>query len=253
MKVRAFVFDSAYQVVTWVLIAVAIAALFLCVSKGNHKGILWSAVALLICVEIMVALIAERYIAPDAPQLPSDRPWLSVEVMPDGPITFQNGTQATIPIKYRLTNMGRAPANDVRMKSDIVFPVFGSLPIARQRQIAQQPRAASLPFSSGVVFEGAPVEYRMAHIVSVSQMMEFATEEMKRVNPDVEWTRPYIVGCINYTFGQSAFSGETGFIYEIQTRSVENPKITLMLRINVDVPEERLVFEKHTLGGDYAK
>jgi hypothetical protein len=253
MKLRAFLFDSAYQVVTWVLIALAIAALFLFLSKGNHKGILWSVIALLVCVEVMVGLIAERYMTPDAPRPPIDRPWLSVEVIPDGPITFQNGTQATIPIKYRLTNMGHSPANDVRIKSEIVFPAFGNLPIDRQRQIAKQSRSASLPFSSGVVFEGAPVEYRTAHIVSVSQMMEFATEEMKNVNPVIEWTRPYVVGCINYTFGQSAFTGETGFIYEIQVRSIENPKITLMLRINADVPEERLVFERHTLGGDYAK
>jgi hypothetical protein len=185
-------------------------------------------------------------------QPPADRPWLSIEVAPDGPIIFQNGTQATIPVKYRLTNTGHSPANDVRMKFDIVFPAFGSSPINRQRQIAQQPRAASLPFSSGVVFAGAPAEYQTAHIVSIDQMMEFATEEMKKNGP-VEWTQPYIVGCINYTFGQSAFTGETGFIYEIKTRSIDNPKITLLLKINADVPEERLVFERYILGGDYAK
>ena len=104
---RAFLFESAYQVVTWVFITISIAAVFYFLAKGNHRGVLWSVITMVICVAIMIGLIADRYVVSDAPILPTDRPWLSVDVIPAGPITFEKGG-ATFPIVYRITNRGHS-------------------------------------------------------------------------------------------------------------------------------------------------
>ena len=106
------------------------------------------------------------------------------------------------------------------MKAALFFPRFGDNPIDRQKEICQR---NWLPFISGVVFPGTPAEFGVIDHADINKMGEFATEEMKKNSPDgeVEWTAPYIGGCLTYTFGQqgASFTGETGFLYEIQVVS----------------------------------
>jgi hypothetical protein len=54
-------FESVFQVVTWVGIAVAIAAIFYFLSKDNLRGAIWSSAALACAVAVMLAIIADRY------------------------------------------------------------------------------------------------------------------------------------------------------------------------------------------------
>ena len=61
MKSVNFIFDSIYQIVTWVFIACAIAALFYCLSKGNTRGVIWSFVGLICSVVVMIGIIADDH------------------------------------------------------------------------------------------------------------------------------------------------------------------------------------------------
>jgi hypothetical protein len=152
MNFKAFMFDSTYQIITWVLIALAVGSIFYYKSQGSNRGIIWSIVALIIFIALMVGMIADRYVSEDqdTETSPADRPWLSIEITPNGPITYQGTESATIPLSYRITNTGRSPANNVQLKVDVVFPTFGSNPLVKQQQICEQ--SGGIPFPSAVIF-----------------------------------------------------------------------------------------------------
>jgi hypothetical protein len=62
MNVRAFLFDSAYQLITWVCIALSIGSIFYFLGKGYWRGALWAFVILLVSIVVMLGLLADRYI-----------------------------------------------------------------------------------------------------------------------------------------------------------------------------------------------
>ncbi|MEY2520904.1 MAG: hypothetical protein QOF24_2663 [Verrucomicrobiota bacterium] len=61
MNVGDFLFDSAYQIVTWVLIAISIGSFFYFLSKGSGRGMMWSGAGLICSITAMLALLADRY------------------------------------------------------------------------------------------------------------------------------------------------------------------------------------------------
>src|ERR1700736_4090127 len=60
-RTAAFLFDSAYQIVTWVCIAGSFLAMSYFLSKDNMRGAYWSGVVLLIFVVLMLALLGDRH------------------------------------------------------------------------------------------------------------------------------------------------------------------------------------------------
>jgi hypothetical protein len=61
MNIQDFLFDSIYQVVTWVCIALAIGSIFYFASKSSNRGVMWSITALLCFVTIMIGIMADRH------------------------------------------------------------------------------------------------------------------------------------------------------------------------------------------------
>ena len=61
MKMINFVFESLYQVVTWVFIGLTIGGIFYFLSKGNIRGVVWSSVGLICFVVIMIGIVADHY------------------------------------------------------------------------------------------------------------------------------------------------------------------------------------------------
>lgn len=62
----------------------------------------------------------------------------------------------------------------------------------------------------------------------------------------------FLVGCVDYRFGDEPAHHQTGFIYEVHALDPNNPKIVLAMRIDQDTPAERLAIIKSVMGGDYA-
>ena len=58
---KDFLLDYSYQVLTLVLIALAIGCIFLFITKGYWRGVLWSGFALICCMEAMLCLIAQHH------------------------------------------------------------------------------------------------------------------------------------------------------------------------------------------------
>jgi hypothetical protein len=81
-KIINFLFDSVYQVVTWVWIAVSISAFFYYASKqtGGGRGMVWSAVSLFCSILVMVSLIAKQHFSkPETKERPEL--WIDKTVM----------------------------------------------------------------------------------------------------------------------------------------------------------------------------
>lgn len=60
MNVRDFLFESIYEVVTWVFIALSIGGIFYFAST-NRKRVRWSIIALIFSIVMMIGLIAQRH------------------------------------------------------------------------------------------------------------------------------------------------------------------------------------------------
>jgi len=60
MNITDFLFESAYQIVTWVLIGLSIGFFIFYLGKGNSRGILWSLISLFVWIIVMVGIIADR-------------------------------------------------------------------------------------------------------------------------------------------------------------------------------------------------
>ncbi len=60
-KITNFLFDSVYQVVTWVWIAVSISAFFFFASNKSTRGMVASAISLLVAVITMLSLMAKKH------------------------------------------------------------------------------------------------------------------------------------------------------------------------------------------------
>jgi hypothetical protein len=60
-KWRRILFDSAYQVVTWIWIGMSIGSYFYYLSKASSQGALWSMVSLVCSGVVMIVLVASQY------------------------------------------------------------------------------------------------------------------------------------------------------------------------------------------------
>jgi hypothetical protein len=261
MKLRAFLFDSAYQVVTWVLIALSIGAIFFFLSQQNYRGAIWSGVALLVCIGIMLGLLAVRYVtewkAANVPLPPTNRPWLNVEVAPGGPIVYRQQKAEIaifIPVTYRVINRGHSPSSDIELKATVFFARPGDLPIERQRKICEW-KEEGHPFRPGVVFPATPEEYKVTYSYPISYLKKAGESPSYPPGYEVNHFDAYVGGCIRYPCGGTPiFYGETGFLYEIQVHDERNPATTIVPEIGKEIPLERLTFRRYFPGGgEWAK
>jgi hypothetical protein len=60
MKLHEFLFESVWQVVTWVCIGLSAAFLVGHFFKGNNRGIMWSVIFLTIFILLMLGMVADR-------------------------------------------------------------------------------------------------------------------------------------------------------------------------------------------------
>lgn len=79
---RTILFESAYDLVTWVLIALAVGSVLLFYSTKNWRGLLWAGCALVCLTAIMVALKAQHHISVFAEQPPTPSPALTATPTP---------------------------------------------------------------------------------------------------------------------------------------------------------------------------
>jgi hypothetical protein len=108
--IRRFLFDSAYQVVTWIWIGFSIGAFFYYLSKNSGQGVLWSVVSLACSAIVMIVLIANQHFGAQDDQ---ERPELFVEQVIIEP--FQVGKPETVSLIFR--NRGKIVAEHVSIET----------------------------------------------------------------------------------------------------------------------------------------
>jgi hypothetical protein len=138
MNITDFLFESTYQIITWVCIACTIGSIFYFFSKEDYRGVVWGVVGLICSVTIMVGMIAIRYIphtkitVTSAPELKA-----AIHVEP-GPINnFDVGFRTSITVKIR--NNGPGTAYDVMSDVSIgilpyPFPSDYPFPLVAQQR-----------------------------------------------------------------------------------------------------------------------
>ncbi|HWX15370.1 MAG TPA: hypothetical protein VNY07_02175 [Chthoniobacterales bacterium] len=183
-----------------------------------------------------------------------DRPWLAIEVAPDGPITFAANGQANFPIKFTAyKSSGNIPANKAHVAADIVFPKVGDFitePINRRDEICNRSANSYDPFGFGTVF-AKPVEFETTFIVQASVM----AEQLASLSAGGQkFIGPSLVGCVTYTFeieGQE-FTGKTAFVYDILRTVPGRPKNVRFIPFGENVPEDEISVQK-LASGEFSK
>src|SRR5690348_8712395 len=79
-NLNAFLFESAFQVITWVCIGACFLSASIFFSKDNLRGVYWSGIFLAVFIFLMLGLIGDRHffqgkIKPPAKQKNIERPY----------------------------------------------------------------------------------------------------------------------------------------------------------------------------------
>ena len=88
----------------------------------------------------------------------------------------------------------------------------------------------------------------MTWVKPISEMKEAGINPGAPTIEQVKHFDAYVGGCITYTWGANpAFTGETGFLYEINVPSPTGGNI--VPEIGKEIPLERLAFRRYFGGG----
>jgi hypothetical protein len=177
----------------------------------------------------------------------ADRPWLSVDVVPNGPLTFE-GDNVNLVVRFIVRNTGRSAANEATINSKVIAPKLGANrnmyeeAINRQKEICVKEIPTIMPRT---VFPG--------DIYAADWTFDMGRNE---IEPNaIEGTKIFglfIVGCVNYRFGDEPTGYQTGFVREVHVFDPKTPGARYGLFLDEEVPADRLVFDVSTFGGDYA-
>lgn len=151
------------------------------------------------------------------------RPWVSVDLQPDGPFSYNADGGADIKLKITLQNTGRFPAISVepllRMYPSIFIPPFNFLEgqdqECRERVLPPVNKEKPVGF---VLFPGAP--FVMPYTVHLNkddfERSKFILPSGKHV---VNSIVPIIGGCFDYAFPEGGAHHQTGFVYFLKRRT----------------------------------
>jgi hypothetical protein len=109
-KMWEFLFDSAYQVVTWVWIGLSIASFFYYAGKDHVSGTRWSLVSLICSVIVMIILVANQHFFSRHSE-PAKRPELYINGSRMGPLSSGQPETVVLGIK----NRGQTTARNIRL------------------------------------------------------------------------------------------------------------------------------------------
>jgi hypothetical protein len=209
---------------------------------------------------IRVDALPKENVIPAPTPIPTltERPWLSVEVVPNGPILFSRGTP-NLSVKFIIKNDGHSVANEVTVRAQVFIAEWGNgensihtAPVKRQKTLCESLEQKVLHKQGVTIFPNKTEEMYSSFGLN-RQEMEAYRIAGKDGEVTVYGTVPVLVGCIDYAFGDKPFRGQTGFIYEAHIFDpARDPAHPLFIRIGNDVPMNKLALVKYFFGGDYA-
>ncbi len=244
--------DVSEVVAVWVqaLAAVASLALTAWLIWYSHRG--WQAAD-------KNAAAAERSaeIAASALAL-SQRAWLRVELLLDGPFVC-DGRTVSVRIIIRMKNFGKSPATNFGYRIALyadrsgrdVFEAFAER--EKMCQALREEGTANIGGSRTVVFPGETYDHRVQFAGTLPEPrrddVEFPTPEEMRLS-----YTPAIGGCVDYQFAGSGEHHQTGFMYTLWQREPDMSE-SRFIPFNygpITIQPDVLHLMSHPLGGSYA-
>jgi hypothetical protein len=250
---KRFLGNKVSMTPLWILSGIALAIAGLGGVLYHSKLIaLWAAFAGIVLSLAAITIWLHGIIRNEsnpATAMPADRPWVSVEVVPAGDITFAADGRATFPFAIKVNNFGRMPANKIGLVAEVICPrgnEFFQAPIKRRDQMCAKGVQYS-DFDFGTVFPTKDSEMIIGFDVNAHTIAGQFEPSQK-----VIW--PYFVGCLTYTFSDDGheFLGQTGFAYEI-SRSIPNQPGKRVISIGENIPQGEVLISKSTINADFAK
>jgi hypothetical protein len=233
---------------------------------GNKNWILYFPLAGIVLLIFYVGHIGIRSLEKNATNppkptvdMPPNRPWLAVDVVAAGDISFIANGSATIPLKITVNNSGRMPANDARLDAEMICPPFGNESLTgsmkRRDEICNEAIRHRFGASSfGTIFRDKSSELIISFVLDPQTMAAQVQSLHRPLEGDASkrdiWSNspkfiwPSLVGCVTYTFAASGheFIGQTGFVYEINR-----------IPMGENVSESEVVIRKPEINGDFAR
>jgi len=176
----------------------------------------------------------------------TERPWLTVEVIPSGPL-ISSGDVVKLSVTYRIRNIGHSPGNKATLYARFfVTGIEAQKYVLEEQKILCENLAASPQINPTTIFPDTPPtlfdwEYS---VVKNENLIESV--------PNTTFPVIFLIGCVDYVFGEPPTHHQTRFIYMVMRK---NPRIganPMGIAIGEDVPKNQVVLIKPTFGGDYA-
>jgi hypothetical protein len=183
----------------------------------------------------------------------AQRPWISVTVVPDGPLRCGNDS-ANVTFKVTMKNTGSSVATDVLVYGKL-FPLRGDPTTEidkRQCALCDKP-APWVIFSGFYVFPGEQREWGMGTstpITDIESEWIFYPED-----PSRKFISLYLVGCIDYRLSFSKEQHQTRFAYQLSRLPSAGGPVDIhdfgSFEVGKDVPCERLWLTPWLSSGNY--
>jgi len=182
---------------------------------------------------------------------PKERPWVGVDVAALDDIRFADDGSATVHLKFTANNSGRMPANNARIRAEVICPhsdnEFVNATIKRRDEICAEAIHRLDDPSLGTVFPGKTPELTWSFGVDAHTI----AAQFER---PTKFVCPFLVGCVTYTFSANGqeLLGQTGFVYEVRKGAPEVPGGVFCIPIGENVPRSEVFIFKST-NGDFAR
>ncbi len=146
----------------------------------------------------------------------SERPWVSVEAVPNSDLAFVNGKQPVLGLKFSLKNVGKSIAKGVQIDVKM-FPTSVALPVgldaaAKQRELCDHPQQRPVE-----QFDLFPIVQPAERVDSISAQP--SAVEQSASYPAGDKSRSfvgfYVVGCVSYRFSFGTEIHQTRFAYHL--------------------------------------
>jgi hypothetical protein len=165
--------------------------------------------------------------------LADQRPWLRIDAVVAGPITWK-ADSVNMRFVFGLENVGRTPALNARIDVELLLEPGDMRLDQEQRRIAD--KARSLPPHMGfTIFPGRRLEFSYGLAAGPA---ELAAAAAGMGGSDL--LMPHVLGCASYYHSASPeLSHQTGFIYEVVWRRPQEG-VRLIARSDGDIPADQL-------------
>jgi hypothetical protein len=174
----------------------------------------------------------------------SQRAWLTIEPRIAGDLRYVGTNLVGVPLNYKLTNEGHAPAFRIEIQAEPVHPTDQIE--AQERDLCQKlkPPMPAEPGYGAILFPGKEIgDWNSANEHTLVWADMDRSHALEGLPPNYDEFQIWMIGCVAYDFGDIRDRHHTGFIYRIgQTIDTRIGKAELsQFKWGEPVPQERLL------------